>query len=102
MVVYYKLDGSVDQEKSRPAPPTPKSVSAFDFKARFTSAERVAIRTAAQSSGALFDFVDMLDSAIQANKVISTEDGSLAQQGVDALISAGAVDSNRRTALLAG
>jgi len=86
---------------SSPPPTPPKSCLAFDFKSRFTAAERVAIRAAAANSGALYDFVDMLDSAIQSRLVISTEDDSTAAAGVDALIAAGVINANRRGALLA-
>jgi hypothetical protein len=96
---YIWSDGVKVGEEEIPDPP--KLVDAFEFKSRFTPAERAAIRTAAVTDAGLFDFVDMLDSAIQARVAISTETGSKAELVVQALIAAGTIHPNRKVALLA-
>lgn len=40
----------------------PPHITVYAFKNRFTSAERIAIRAAAATTGAVADFLDMCDS----------------------------------------
>lgn len=62
---------------TNPTIPTPVVVlkwDAFDFKKRFTAAERIAIRAAASQSGEVYDFLDMLDTAGMTGTMIKADD----------------------------
>lgn len=70
-----KVNG--DGTYTNPTIPTPSVVlkwDAFDFKKRFTAAERIAIRAAAASSGEVYDFLDMLDTAGMTGTMIKADD----------------------------
>lgn len=43
--------------------PRPNHITSYAFKSRMTSAERIAIRTAAASNAAVYDWLDLADSA---------------------------------------
>lgn len=72
--------GAVIYERYTPpsAPETPaKSWDAYDFKLRFTPAERMAIRTAAKASPDVDDFLDLLDTAAATGTRIKADDALL-------------------------
>jgi hypothetical protein len=71
-------------------------IEPFDFLNRFTAAERVAIRTAAQTNGAIADYVAMLDAA---PSVVLTD--PLTMGGVQALEAAGLIGAGRAAEILA-
>ena len=79
-----------------PAPgPTSLKITAFAFKMRLTSAERQAIRTAAASNPALYDYMDIMDTAGYADLL-----DPVTIAGTQALESAGLIASGRASQLL--
>jgi len=80
-----------------PDPPAAIIVSPYDFLELFTSGERIAIRTAAQSSGALADWLDLLN---RVDQVHLNDPNTIA--GVHALVTAGLLSSDRATHILSG
>lgn len=72
------------------------SINALDFQMRFTAAERVAIRTAAQTNGAIADYLGLLAAAPTVNL---TDPISIA--GVQALEAATLIAQGRAAQILA-
>jgi hypothetical protein len=74
-----------------PAPVVePKRITVRAFKARMTAAERIAIRTAAASSVAIYDYLDMLDSSKFVDLDSAETIGGLQALEVATLLSPGA------------
>lgn len=71
-------------------------IEPFDFLNRFTLEERAAIRTAAQTNGALADYVAMVSAA---KTVVLTDD--LTVTGVQSLETAGLIATGRAVEILA-
>lgn len=82
-----------------PSPPPPLSWNAYEFKARFTQAERIAIRNAAKVSDALYDFQDMLDTAGASQVPIVANNAELVA-GLQALVDATILTADRRNEIL--
>lgn len=83
---------------SDPVAPVP-SWDAFDFKAKFTPQERIAIRTAAKSDASVEDFLDMLDTAGMTGTRIKADD-ALLNGALDALTLAGLIGEGRKDEIL--
>ena len=75
-------------------PPETK-VTKLAFKQRMTAAERIAIRTAASTDPIVFDFMDLVDSAIYID--LARQD---TQDGVNYLESAGLLAAGRAAQIL--
>lgn len=73
----------------------PRHITAYAFKARFTAAERIAIRTAAASSAAVADWLDLADTARYIDL-----DMAATRTGVQALETAGLLSSGRALEIL--
>lgn len=71
-------------------------IAPLDFQMRFTAAERVAIRTAAQSNGAVADYVALLAAAVAVNLT-----DALTVAGVQQLETAGLIAAGRSAQILA-
>jgi hypothetical protein len=80
-----------------PPAPTPTLLSDYDFLLLFTSDERIAIRAAAQSNGALYVWLDLL---IRVNEVHLDDPKTIG--GIDALVTAGLLTADRAALILAG
>jgi hypothetical protein len=56
-------------EPGEPTPPPPKTkMTKLSFKQRFTPAERIAIRVAAETNPIIFDFMDLVSDATYIDK----------------------------------
>ena len=75
--------------------PRPRHITAYALKARMTSAERIAIRTAAASSAAVADWLDLADSARYIDL-----DLAATRTGVQALETAGLLGAGRALEIL--
>lgn len=73
-----------------------KNLTNLDFLNRFTQAERIAIRTAAQSNAAVADYLAMQDAA---SGIDLTDTRTIA--GVNALEAAGLIGAGRAAQILA-
>ena len=86
-----------------PPPPAPtvyggrRIITQFEFLQLFTQAERIAIRAAAASNGAIYDYLDLLAKAQQVN----LDDGPTVT-GVNTLESAGLLAAGRAAVILNG
>jgi hypothetical protein len=89
-------EGNVIETYATQAAPAP-SISALAFRQLFTSAERLAITTAAQSSAPLREFMDDESAAGE----VSLSDPEVSA-GIAALVAAGVLTQDRATAILAG
>lgn len=91
----------IEQEYTEPSAPVApvKSWDAFDFKARFTPQERIAIRTAAKSDASVEDFLDMLDTAGMTGTPIKAND-ALLNAALDALTAAELIGAGRKDEIL--
>lgn len=78
-----------------PKPPNPPILSPYRFKRRMTAQERVAIRTAASTNAAIYDYMDMLDTAPSINLT-----DSLTRGGINTLAQAGLLTTARATEIL--
>lgn len=92
-VIYQRY--TVDPGNSPPS----KRWDAFDFKSRFTVAERKAIRLAAASNGDVEDFLDMLNTAGMTGTLIVADD-KLLNGALDALTGAGILAAGRKAEIL--
>lgn len=92
-------DASVEGSSAPVAAVAPPQWDAFTFKLRFTQAERMAIRTAAQQSAEVEDFLDMLDTAAAAGKMVVANDPLLIA-GLAALTGAGLLAAGRSAQIL--
>ncbi len=81
-----------------PAAPIPQW-NALDFKRRFTSAERIIIRAAAASNGAVYDFLDLLDTAAATGTMIHANDVDVVS-GLTAFEGAGFIAAGRKDIIL--
>ena len=80
----------------QPAPPAPNwKITSYAFMQRLTSAERIAIRTVAASSPALYDYIDLLNQATYADLSDPVTGG-----GVQALETAGLLAPGRAAVVL--
>lgn len=77
----------------------PLSWDAYDFKMRFTAAERMAIRTAAKADAGVEDFLDMLDTAAATGTRIKADD-ELLNAGLLALENGGLINVGRAASIL--
>lgn len=77
------------------APVNPPILSPYRFKRRMTAQERVAIRTAASTNPAIYDYMDMLDTAPS----VHLED-ALTRGGINAMAQAGLLTTARATEIL--
>jgi len=75
-------------------------LDALDFTRRFTTAERIAIRTAAKSSVAIEDFLKLLDIAAASGRMIHMGDPDVVA-GVNAYEQAGLIAAGRAAEILA-
>lgn len=73
----------------------PRHITAYALKARMTSVERIAIRTAAASTAAVADWVDLADSARYIDL-----DLAATRAGVEALETAGLLAAGRAAVIL--
>jgi hypothetical protein len=87
------LDGQLD---SLVASYVVTTVTPLAFLQRFTTEERVAIRTAAKSSAALEDYLKMLDAATEVNLT-----HTVTVAGVQALEAGGLIAAGRGAEILA-
>ena len=78
-----------------PKPANPPILSPYRFKRRMTAQERVAIRTAASTNAAIYDYMDMLDTAPSVNLT-----DSLTRDGINTLAAAGLLTTARATEIL--
>ena len=62
---------------SIPATPGPTAWDSFDFYRRFTSAERIAIRTLAKTDPIAEDFIQTLDNTIASGSRVLASDPDL-------------------------
>ena len=76
-----------------------KSWDVFDFKAKFTVAERIAIRTAAKSDASVEDFLDMLDTAGMTGTMIKASD-PLLNAALDTMTLGGLIGPGRKSEIL--
>lgn len=61
-----------------PAPePEPQSWTALEFKRRFTSSERITMRTAATTDPVMADFLDILDTTGLSGSKVYADDADL-------------------------
>jgi hypothetical protein len=77
------------------APPPPRLITPYAFKARMTSAERIAVRAAAVTTPAIHDYMDLLDSARQVDL-----DHADTVAGTQALEAGGLLAAGRAAAIL--
>lgn len=77
------------------APVNPPILSPYRFKRRFTQSERVAIRTAAATSPAIYDYMDMLDTAPSVNLT-----DELTQDGINSMEMMGLLTAGRAAQIL--
>lgn len=75
--------------------PAPRHITGYAFKMRLTSAERIAIRTAAAASPAVADFMDLADSAQYIDLDLGTT-----RDGVEALEAATLIGVGRAAVIL--
>ena len=75
---------------------TKNMLTKYEFMNRFTQAERVTIRTAAASSGELYDFISMLELATEVQL-----DYPATQGGVQFLETSGLIAAGRAATILA-
>jgi len=73
---------------------------AYDFKLRFTTAERMAIRARAKTDPVAEDFMDMLDTAAATNTSIFSTD-ALVNAGLQYLESEGVLGEGRAAEIVA-
>lgn len=78
-----------------PKPANPPILSAYRFKRRFTQSERVAIRKAAATSPAIYDYMDMLDTAPSVNLT-----DTLTQDGIKSMAMMGLLTAGRAAEIL--
>lgn len=71
------IGGLTVLELDRPAIPPPQQWAAFDFYRRFTAAERIAIRTLAQTDPVAADFMATLDATIASGARVLANDPDL-------------------------
>lgn len=96
-VVQYDSQGNELSRTITPEPP--QRWDAFDFKKRFTTAERVAIRAAATQNGEVYDFLDMLDTAGMTGTMIVADD-KLLNTALQSLEDAGLIGEGRKGEIL--
>ena len=78
-----------------PKPNNPPILSPYRFKRRMTAQERVAIRTAAATSPAIYDYMDMLDTAPSVNLT-----DSLTRDGIKSMVMMGLLTQARADEIL--
>ena len=69
-----------------PAPVIARHITAYAFKMRLTAAERIGIRAAAASNAAVYDWLDLADSARYIDlDLLTTREGVLALEAAGLL-----------------
>ena len=89
--------GITVQTVADPAPPPITAVSSLQFRQLFTSAEALAITTAAESNAQFRMFMD--DESAAGTVVLASPE---VQSGIAALVTAGLLTQARANAILAG
>lgn len=92
------LDGTTTERTVDISDAPPLSWDAYDFKMRFTAAERMAVRSRAKTDPVAEDFMDMLDTAAATNTRIFSTD-ALVAAGLQYLEAEGVIDEGRAGAI---
>ena len=82
-----------------PPPPPPLTFTYLQFRALFAPAEQQAVMTAALKNTALFDWIVQAASASAAGIDMTSP---IVKSGLDSLVAAGLITSDREAAILAG
>ena len=73
----------------------------YEFRTRFTAAERIAIDEALSGSAALRDFVGLLKSAGRTGTFVASTDANL-MAGMNALVEAHLISAERKAEIFGG
>lgn len=92
---------SVPEDTGAVAPPPPPAPmwDALTFKRRFTQVERITIRGAAESNGAVQDFIDLLNTAAATGTMIHADDPDVVA-GLTAFEQSGLIAVGRKNEIL--